>query len=661
MRGNFALLFLVVWPMIGGLLSYYLGKKSRLVRDIAADIVCVIELAAVLSMWGSIGTELFIPGVCGLGMKLKLDGFRFIYAVIISFMWAATTIFSREYLRHHRNRNRYYLYVLMTLGSIMGVFISGDLYTTFMFFEMMSLFSYIMVVQDETHEAQRAAQTYLAIAIIGGLVTLTGLIMLYNYTGTLDIEALGKFQLQDKSPLYVPGFLVFFGFAAKAAIFPSHIWLPTAHTAAPAPSSALLSGLLTKSGLFGIIVLSSGIFLHDPKWGFMLLVLAVITMVLGAVLAVFSVNIKRTLACSSMSQLGFILTGIAMQCFLGVDNDLAVRGTILYMVGHSLVKLVLFLCAGVVHMNTHQLNLNDIRGFGRGKKVLMFAFVMGGLGLMGAPLWNGYLGKTLIHEAIVEHIHALGHAARGASGTLPFMTAGAESFMFSVCEWLFLISGGLTTAYVIKLFVALFVAKPNPKMHQKDVYLSWPNAAVLTLSAIILPIIGFLPVDVGDKIAIFGSSFMSGPEHHHAVDYFTFTNLEGSVISITIGVAVYFLFIRRVLQEERVKGEIRYLNLWPEWLNIENALFRPVIGLILPFMGSLFAKTVDLITAGPVTLLLSHASRIKFIRPPEDTDFGYYQDDGKQETVGTLLPSSLSYGLMTFAIGLLFVIAFMMM
>ncbi len=88
--------------------------------------------------------------------------------------------------------------------------------------------------------------------------------------------------------------------------------------------------------------------------------------------------------------------------------------------------------------------------------VLMFAFVMGGLGLMGAPLWNGYLGKTLIHEAIVEHIHVLGHAAKGASGTLPFMTAGAESFMFSVCEWLFLISGGLTVSYVIKLFVALF-------------------------------------------------------------------------------------------------------------------------------------------------------------------------------------------------------------
>ncbi|MBQ6918802.1 MAG: hypothetical protein IJQ74_00595, partial [Synergistaceae bacterium] len=105
---------------------------------------------------------------------------------------------------------------------------------------------------------------------------------------------------------------------------------------------------------------------------------------------------------------------------------------------------------------------------------------------------------------------------------------------------------------------------------------------------------------------------------------------------------------------------VRYLNLWPEWLNIENAVFRPVIGLILPFIGSLFAKTVDLITAGPVTLLLSRASRVKFIRPPEDTDFGFYQDEEKQETIGTLLPSSLSYGLMMFAVGLIFLILIVM-
>lgn len=637
--------------MFGGCVSYLSGKFNRRFRDYIADAVCLIELACVLSCHNIIGSELVIPGVCGLGMKLKLDGFRFIYALIIAFMWSATTIFSREYLRHHRNRNRYYLYVLMTQGSIMGVFLSADLYTTFMFFEMMSLFSYVMVVQDETKEAQRAAQTYLAIAIIGGLITLTGLILLYAQAGTLDINELSRFNPQDRHALYLAGFLVFTGFAAKAAIFPSHIWLPTAHTAAPAPSSALLSGLLTKSGLFGILVLSSGIFIHDAQWGFMLLVLAMITMVLGAVLAVFSVNIKRTLACSSMSQLGFILTGVSMQCFLGVNNDLAVRGTLLYMVGHSLIKLVLFLCAGVIHMNTHKLNLNDIKGFGKNKPVLMFAFIMGGLGLMGVPLLNGYLGKTLIHEAIVEHIHELGH-----SGTLAFMSASSEKLMFQVCEWLFLISGGLTTAYVIKLFIALFIMKPNPDMHQKDIYLSWHNSFVLTVSALILPAIGIFTHSIGDTISILGSSFMNGPSHHHIVNYFSYENLEGSFISISIGIAVYFLFIKKTL----IKNDT-YVDLWPPKLNIENLFFRPVIASILPFIGALFARLVDLFTAGPVALMLSHASRIKFIRPPEDTDFGYYQDEANDQTIGKLLPSSLAYGLATFAFGLLFVLAFMML
>ena len=626
--------------MLGGFLSYCIGRHSRKARDYFADFVCFVELLAAIFSCKFQGSEFFVPGVCGLGIKFALDGFRYIYAVIIAFMWFVTTVFTREYLRHHRNRNRYYLYVLMTLGSIMGVFLSGDLYTTFLFFEMMSLFSYIMVVQEETPEAQRAAQTYLAIAIIGGLVTLTGLILFYAKAGTLDIAELGRLNLKDKSDLYMPGLLIFVGFAAKAAIFPSHIWLPTAHTAAPAPSSALLSGLLTKSGVFGVIVLSAGPFLHDSQWGLILIVLALITMTLGAVLAVFSINLKRTLACSSMSQLGFILTGIAMQCFLGADNDLAVRGTVLYMVGHSLVKLVLFFCAGVVFMNTHQLNLNEIRGFGRGKKILMFAFVMGGLGLMGAPLWNGYIGKTLIHESIVEHVHAL---------------SGSGKLFFEIAEWLFLISGGLTASYVIKLFVALFVATPSPNLHQKEIYIEPLNAALLTFSALILPVIGFFPNALGDAIGIAGSPFMNGPAHHHAVNYFSFENLEGAFISVAVGVGVYFLFIRKFL----IKDE-EYLNLWPERLNIENLLFRPVIAGILPFVGALFARVVDLITAEPVAMMLSNMDRIKFIKPPENTDFGFYHDESKADTIGTLLPSSLAYVSVSLAIGLLFVIGFVM-
>ena len=136
---------------------------------------------------------------------------------------------------------------------------------------------------------------------------------------------------------------------------------PKAHPVAPAPASALLSGILTKTGIFGLIAVSMGMFANEKNWGLLIAVLGLVTMFWGALLAVFSIDLKRTLACSSVSQIGFILTGIGMAVLLSAAGEspaLAVRGTILHMVNHSLMKLVLFLSAGAVFMNLHQLDLD---------------------------------------------------------------------------------------------------------------------------------------------------------------------------------------------------------------------------------------------------------------------------------------------------------------
>lgn len=122
---------------------------------------------------------------------------------------------------------------------------------------------------------------------------------------------------------------------------------------------------MTKAGMFGILVLTCYIFLNNSIWGSLILVIGVCTMAFGAVLALFSVDLKRTLACSSVSQIGFILVGVGMSGLLGEENVLALRGSLLHMVNHSLIKLVLFMAAGVVFMNVHKLDLNAIRGFGR--------------------------------------------------------------------------------------------------------------------------------------------------------------------------------------------------------------------------------------------------------------------------------------------------------
>ena len=293
-------------------------------------------------------------------------------SVLASFIWLMTTLVSREYFKGTRNRNKYYMFVLFTLGAMQGVFLSNDLYTTFIFFEVMSFASYPMVIHNETKEAIDGSNSYLGFAVLGSLVSLMGLFMLQSILGTLQIDQLveAASHVTNHALLYTAGALTLVGFGVKAGMYPLHTWLPQAHSVAPAPASAMLSAVITKAGIFGIIVVSCNIFLHDAQWGLAIVIFGTLSMVTGAVLAVFSNNIKRTLACSSVSQLGFVIIGIGMQCMLGEHNALAVRGTVLHMFNHSLLKLALFMGVGVIYVCMHTFDLNKLRGFGRKKPVL---------------------------------------------------------------------------------------------------------------------------------------------------------------------------------------------------------------------------------------------------------------------------------------------------
>ena len=379
---NLLIYGMVFLPIAAAFLSFLLGRKTKTGRDVFLWSVLgmVFLFSLLLFFFGGNGT-VTVPGVCGFGLNFTVDGFRSIYTVIAALMWLVTGLFSPEYFAHYRNRNRYYLFLLVTLGATEAIFLSADLYTTFVFFEIMSLCSYVWVAQDEKPGSLRAGGTYLAVAVIGGLVLLMGIFLLYHETGTLVIGDLAEASAGKN--LWAAALCMFVGFAGKAGAFPIHIWLPKAHPVAPAPASALLSGILTKTGIFGILVISCRMMLQQEAWGAFVLIVGVITMFLGALLELFSVNFKRTLACSSVSQIGFILVGVGMLVLLGEENLLAARGTFLHMVNHSLFKLILFLVAAVIYRNTHRLDLNDIRGFGRKKPLLCFCYLMGALADVG--------------------------------------------------------------------------------------------------------------------------------------------------------------------------------------------------------------------------------------------------------------------------------------
>ena len=595
-----------------------------------------------------------------------------IYCYIALFMWSVSLLFSKEYFAHYSHKARYYGFMLLTMFATLGVFLAKDLFTMFIFFEVMSLSSYVWVVQEETEEALKVGVTYLTIAVIGGMVMLMGLFLLNHTLGTLEIaelyQSVQSVWKEKSGQIYTAGFLMLFGFGAKAGMFPLHFWLPKAHPVAPAPASALLSGILTKCGILGILVLTAQIFVHDLTWGSVILTLGVFGMVVGAVLAVFSVNLKRTLACSSVSQIGFILVGVGMQCFLGEENALAVRGTFLHMVNHSLIKLLLFNLAGVVYMNTHALDLNTVRGFGRKKPFLMITFLMGALGIGGMPLLNGYVSKTLLHESIVEYIaHLTAH--------------GHSALLFQTIEWIFLFSGGLTVAYMLKLFVCLFMEKNSKLQEQYDAksnYMSVLSKLVLGISAAILPIMGAFPGMTMNKMADAVMEFLRSGPLHHEVHYFAWVNLKGGLISIGIGILVYFLVIRKVFMKNG-----NYVNLWPEKLDLEVIFSKLVWGMltVLGFISKILDGflsewcTVENLLKGLNQLMklperlpeavVGFLKRTVYKETTERPELElvnklHAQYDRKVDTL-RLIGSSLSFGLLLACVGLILTIIYLLM
>jgi formate hydrogenlyase subunit 3/multisubunit Na+/H+ antiporter MnhD subunit len=563
----FALLFL---PLFAALCVYPLGRRSQTARDGVTlfTVAAVFLLALWLFAQAYAGHESAVSlPVCGMGLYFRADGFRALYALIASFMWLMTTLLSKEYFAHGKKRDRYWLFTMLTEFGTLGVFLADDLYTLFVFFEIISFASYPWVAHEGTKESLSAAATYLRVSVLGGMVTLMGLFMAWGRLGGLSYEVLRT--ARGDPGMTLPACLILFGFCVKAGMFPVHIWLPKAHPVAPAPASALLSGILTKAGLIGILAVCFNLFVGNIVFGNVLLALGLATILVGAVLALLSVNLKRILACSSVSQIGYILTGIAVCMLLGNENAVPAAGVIIQMINHSLLKLTLFMGAGVIYMNTHKLDLNDIRGFGRGKPALHAVFLLGILGLAGVPGLNGYIGKTLIHEGLADL------AAAGA--------------LYKAAEWLFLLSAGITAAYTLKLYIAVFWQQHPARQKEFDAlnraYMSARTRFALLVSACLLPILGLFPTLTVDSLARGSAGFLHAETK--AVSYFSAGNLAGSLISVGFGAALYLFYVRlRLYCAKDGYVDIRRFDL-------DDHVYKPVFLKAVPWLMIRLFGTLD--------------------------------------------------------------------
>lgn len=512
-----------------------------------------------------------LEGFCVTGFAIGIDRFRGLYAFLCSLIWFVAMLVARNMLRDMKHAGRFYIGTLLTYVATLGIFYADDLSVVYILFEVMSICSYMWVAQNQNAESKKASDTYLLVSVTSGLVMLFGVVVLYCNLGTMQFGLMREIVLNgqvSKGALYLGAGCLLFGFGAKAGAFPMHFYLHSAYPASPAPAAAILSAALTKAGIFGILILTGEVCYRDTNWAMALVMIGVITMLFNAVWGLFQMNIIRILACSSVSQLGFIILGCGMIGMLGEESALAVQGTILYMVNHSLFKLILFLACGMLCAQAGSRNLNQLRGIGRRYKKLMLPVLTGCTGLAGIPLFSGYIAKTLLHESIVEYCHMTG-----------------ANILFRVIEWLFLIAGGCTFAYVTKIFVILFVEKET-----KDSILTDKTVAgdLVGTVAVWIPTVlslagGLLPYVTMNKISELEHEYY----HMHVISYFSIENLKGACISMVIGTCIYLLLVRPYLsQSERL----------PQWMSLEKYVYEPLFVKVLPTIGGGFAKLLDGIT-----------------------------------------------------------------
>ena len=397
MKSSVMLLLPIVIPtvcgIIAGLVPAFRKDETRRLLVLASLLVTLGVTAWQLFAGGAAQTLLTIAP--GMEIRLAMDDVTRLFAALITVMWLMSGIFSREYMKHEGHRSRYDCFFLMSEGAMLGVALAGNYITMYLFFEWMTLLSLPMVLHSQTKDAIRAGIKYLLYSFAGAFAGLLGIPFLMKYGTTLNFIPGGVLDPAltegHESLLLGVAFAVILGFGAKAGIYPLHAWLPAAHPEAPAPASAILSGVITKAGVIAIIRVvyyQFGTSFLSGTWvQTVLLSITLLTILMGSAMAFQEKLLKKRLAYSTVSQVSYILFGLLLM------NPQALTGSVLHILCHSIAKDGLFLCAGAIIYRTGRKNVDELTGIGKEMPVILWCFTLCSLALIGIPPMSGFMSK----------------------------------------------------------------------------------------------------------------------------------------------------------------------------------------------------------------------------------------------------------------------------
>jgi multicomponent Na+:H+ antiporter subunit D len=399
----------VVIPLMAAPFAIVLRKPAM--AWLWATIVSAVVMLIALGLLGQVMSGQTISYAVGgweppWGIELRVDMLSALMLVLVSGIGLMTVIYGRASVQAEIHQGHIYLYYicyLLCLTGLLGMVITGDAFNLFVFLEISSLSSYAMISLGKSRKALTAAYNYLILGTIGATFYIIGIGLIYMVTGTLNMADIAV-QLThapvNRTEMVAVAFLIV-GLALKLALFPLHKWLPGAYAHAPSVVTTFLASTATKVSLYVVIrifytVLGTAPLLADRTWAESLIPFALVGMFSASAAAIFQTNVKKMLAYSSVAQIGYMALGV------GMANTLGLTAGIVHMLNHAVIKGTLFMAVGCVVLRVGSARLAAWQGLGRQMPLTMFAFVIGGISLMGVPLTAGFVSKWYLMLAAFD-------------------------------------------------------------------------------------------------------------------------------------------------------------------------------------------------------------------------------------------------------------------
>ena len=414
---NTAFTWLLLFPLLSSAVIYLAGRLFAKYSKKHNG----INPARWLSVLALVGTGVFfyflVQNVFSTGQThyqnygdiwFRFDGISLMLSLLVLVLGLLVTVYSITYIGNEVGEEKFYTLLVIMVGSIIGLGCALDLFNMWVWFEVMTISSIVLVAFYKRQAASlEAGVKYLVQSAVGSVMVVLGIALVYLKVGTLNIELL-RMSITGPSPeLIIGGALMVIGFGVKIAMVPLHTWLPDAHSQAPSGISAMLSGVVIEVGLIALLRALGGIALSGDRWGYLLIGFGVLNMIVGNLLALRQHEVKRMLAYSSLSHVGFMLLGFG--ALISFNGILAGMGSVFHLVTHGLMKSLAFLAAGVFlynfnikHDSHKPLMLDDLNGVSKKYPFTAFAFSIALLSLGGLPPLAGFMSKWQILAGVAQ-------------------------------------------------------------------------------------------------------------------------------------------------------------------------------------------------------------------------------------------------------------------